>query len=338
MSAAPGLPVLVFDEATIPAEHHFEVFHDTTAPLFDTAPVGDAGAFQAIATDYMVDDVGISRIRFDTQVLRRTSRHVRSGMDNVLAVQLYTRGGLHGSVGEDDALELDSHLVGVVDLAQPFSVVADASDVTWVGIPKERLGALGSRQPATVSFDQTSPRGRILAAAVRDIWDRLGTARASEAPGLAAEITETVSAVLDSEAPGPPDHGLRPAMKEYIAANLDDFDLDAGSLMAVFHHSRSSVYRLFEEEGGVARYIRDQRLLRCFEDLTRPTGLPRRVSDVAVRWGFDNPSHFNRLFKKRFGVPPSEVRARATEALDPGWSKPETEAMISVFHSWVAST
>lgn len=337
MSADPGLPVLVFDETTVPAEHHFEVFHDTTAPLFDTAPIGDVGAFRALATDYMVDDVGISRVRYDPQVLRRTPRHVKFGMSNVLAVQLYHAGRLRGSVSDDYVLDLDRHGVGVVDLAEPFAALADAADVTWVGIPKERLGALAERQPPTVSLSHTSSRGRVLAAAVRDIWARLGTARADDAPILAAEIVETVSSVLDPGATAPPDHGLLPAMKEYIATNLDDLDLGPETLIDAFYYSRSSVYRLFEEDGGVARYIRDQRLLRCFEDLTRPTKLPRHISDSAVRWGFDNPSHFNRLFKARFGVPPSEVRARASEQPAPDWSQPETEEMIREFHTWLAS-
>lgn len=337
MPADPGLPVLVFDETTIPAEYHFEVFHDTTAPLFDTAPVGDAVAFRAIATDYMVDDVAISRVRYDPQVLRRTWRHVRSGMNDVLAVQLYHSGGLRGSVSEDEVLDLDSRGVGVVDMAQPFAALAGAADVTWVGIPKERLGALGHRQPATASFDHGTARGHVLAASVRHLWGRLGSARADDAPQLAAEITEIVASVLDRESTAPPDHGLLPAMREYIAANLDDFDLGPESLIAAFHYSRSSVYRLFEPEGGVASYIRDQRLLRCFEDLTRPTKLPRRVSDVAVRWGFDNPSHFNRLFKERFGVPPSEVRARAAQEGASDWTTTETAAMISEFHRWMTS-
>jgi AraC-like DNA-binding protein len=58
------------------------------------------------------------------------------------------------------------------------------------------------------------------------------------------------------------------------------------------------------------RYIRTQRLHRCLDELTRPANLPLKVSEIGTRWGFENPSHFNRLCKAEFGVPPSVVRSR----------------------------
>jgi AraC-like DNA-binding protein len=61
----------------------------------------------------------------------------------------------------------------------------------------------------------------------------------------------------------------------------------------------------------VAAFVREQRLLRCFDELSRPTKLTRLVSEIATRWGFDNPSHFNRLFNAQFGINPSDVAGAA---------------------------
>lgn len=53
-------------------------------------------------------------------------------------------------------------------------------------------------------------------------------------------------------------------------------------------------------------YLWQQRLLRAAQ-LLRETGLS--ISEVADRTGFDNPFHFSRRFKQRFGNPPRLWRA-----------------------------
>lgn len=68
----------------------------------------------------------------------------------------------------------------------------------------------------------------------------------------------------------------------FIKANLSDLVLGLDDLRAAFHCSRSSGYRCFEQHGGVASYIREQCLHRCFDELAQPTELPRRIADVAT--------------------------------------------------------
>lgn len=335
---ADGLPVLVFDESSVPSEHQFEVFHETTAPIFDTHPLSAPDSFRASATDYLVDDLVISRLSYDAQVMRRTALNIRNGLSDSVAILLHHRGGLHGAVGADETLELNADQVGFLDLREPFAAWGDATPVTWLVIPRDRL--LGSH-PSSHSIPfrawrRGSPRGTVVSAAVNDAWNMLGTATAHDAPRLAEEIVENVASALSPDDFLPSDAALLSAMKQHITVNLDDLSLDADALQTAFHWSRSSVYRLFEAEGGVGAYIRNLRLLRCFEDLTRPSKLPRRVSHVASRWGFDNPSHFNRLFRAKFGVPPSAVNVGRAQA-SPTWSAPETRRMIHQFHTWATS-
>ena len=67
---------------------------------------------------------------------------------------------------------------------------------------------------------------------------------------------------------------------------------------------------LFEQSGAsfTAR-VNELRLKRAFALLRR---FPERpVSSIAQEAGFANVSHFNRLFRQRFGDSPSGVRGRA---------------------------
>lgn len=70
--------------------------------------------------------------------------------------------------------------------------------------------------------------------------------------------------------------------------------------------SLSSFKRDFQTAYGTtpARWIREHRLLKAHELLTASS---ISVSDVCFSLGFENLAHFSQLFKRRFGVSPSEV-------------------------------
>ncbi|MPZ96284.1 MAG: helix-turn-helix domain-containing protein, partial [Propionibacteriales bacterium] len=73
-----------------------------------------------------------------------------------------------------------------------------------------------------------------------------------------------------------------------------------------------------------------RRLARCRRDLLDPALADLPVAATAARWGFANPTHFNRVFRDNFGHPPGKYRltyngSRAsaagetgTDVLDPG--------------------
>ncbi len=331
------LPVLVFDEPSIPAEHQFDVFHDTTAPLFDTRLLAGGAPIHAGATDYLVDDLVVSRLQYGPQAFRRTRRHTAVAGDCV-AVQLYYQGGLRGRIGDDCTLEIDPRHVAIVDLAHPFTCWSDDSDVIWVTIPRARLGtAMPSGRVGIVKYHQQSPRGRILTAAVEHLWGDAMTARRAQAPLLAARIIDAVGAVLRPGDFAPGDDSLSLAMKDHVKANLADLSLGADSLRSTFYCSRSSLYRLFQADGGVAAYMRDQRLLRCFDELTQPATADTSIFTIATRWGFENPSHFNRLFKAKFGFPPSVVATHHRDLSTPRRRPHFASAQIVAFHAWAAA-
>jgi AraC-like DNA-binding protein len=55
--------------------------------------------------------------------------------------------------------------------------------------------------------------------------------------------------------------------------------------------------------------VNELRLQRAFALLIEPPGSARRISDIALEVGFSDISHFNRLFRTRFGVSPRGVRS-----------------------------
>jgi len=47
----------------------------------------------------------------------------------------------------------------------------------------------------------------------------------------------------------------------------------------------------------------------CIRELQHPMAQTRPITDIALSWGFNNLSHFSRVFREHTGMSPSEFRA-----------------------------
>jgi AraC-like DNA-binding protein len=71
--------------------------------------------------------------------------------------------------------------------------------------------------------------------------------------------------------------------------------------------SRSNLYRLFEPEGGVARYIMAQRMRAAYAALA-DTDNHQPIHVVAESVGFAEAASFSRSFRREFGCKPRDLR------------------------------
>jgi AraC-like DNA-binding protein len=97
---------------------------------------------------------------------------------------------------------------------------------------------------------------------------------------------------------------------EYIARHFTNPTLSVAGVAHQHDISPRYLQQLLEQSGAsfVAR-VNELRLKRAFALLTRVPNRP--VAEIAAQVGFSNVSHFNRLFRHRFGDSPSGVRGRA---------------------------
>ncbi|MGT2486123.1 helix-turn-helix domain-containing protein [Methylobacterium oryzae CBMB20] len=72
--------------------------------------------------------------------------------------------------------------------------------------------------------------------------------------------------------------------------------------------SRSQLYRLFEPEGGVARYLARQRLAAVRAALDNPLE-PRSIGEIGETYGFGSSAQLSRAFRDAYGLSPRDYRA-----------------------------
>jgi AraC-like DNA-binding protein len=114
--------------------------------------------------------------------------------------------------------------------------------------------------------------------------------------------------------------GVRAARLRAIKADVSD-NLGRGEVTVNAVALRQGVtpryiQLLFEEEGTTfTAFSLEMRLKRSHAMLRDPCFTHWTISAIALEAGFSDLSYFNRSFRQRYGVTPSEVRA---EALRPG--------------------
>jgi AraC-like DNA-binding protein len=91
-------------------------------------------------------------------------------------------------------------------------------------------------------------------------------------------------------------------VKSFIHQHLADPNLSSYLIAKALNISKSYLYLLFQRENTtVNRYIWDLRLEKCRADLANPLHSHRTITEIAFAWGFNNSTHFSRMFKERYG-------------------------------------
>lgn len=98
-------------------------------------------------------------------------------------------------------------------------------------------------------------------------------------------------------------------ISEFIEANIGD-DLSLIRLADVIDLNPSYLSRLFKQERGLnlSEYIEELRFMKAKELLIENE---MKISEVALKVGYDAPHSFTRFFKRWAGVPPQEYRDQA---------------------------
>ncbi|MGP1394412.1 MAG: helix-turn-helix domain-containing protein [Inquilinaceae bacterium] len=97
----------------------------------------------------------------------------------------------------------------------------------------------------------------------------------------------------------------------HVERHLDDPDLSPSSIARRFGVTPRYLHMAFADSGRtLAAHIRARRLARIGRDLTDPRLDRMTITEIALRWGFNDPAHASRVFHRHFGMPPSRYRNR----------------------------
>lgn len=101
-------------------------------------------------------------------------------------------------------------------------------------------------------------------------------------------------------------------VKDFVERHLANPDLNTSWVAIAVGLSSRYVNDLFMDEGtSLMRYVWLRRLEKCRKELEDPAHAGHRLSEIAFRWGFNDLSHFSRVFRQRFDCSPRQYRQQA---------------------------
>jgi AraC-like DNA-binding protein len=163
------------------------------------------------------------------------------------------------------------------------------------------------------------PLARAHWATARDLLENLGSSAARAM--LAASTTDLLRALIITAAGE--DIAARDALVEtllsrvdrYIELNLNDSHLTPESIAHANNISVRQLYKVWPgDRPSIAESIIRARLEGVKSDMCRAENRGIGLSALARRWGFIDPSHFGRRFRRAYAMTPSEFRGSIAEA------------------------
>ncbi|WP_019876607.1 AraC family transcriptional regulator [Sporichthya polymorpha] len=260
-----------------------------------------------------------------TQVLVHGPGEIRRMSSDDVFVSLQLRG--HCIAGQGDRVcHIGPGSFAMFDTTDTYRLAYSGDDagewqVLSFRVPRSRLVPLVADPGGFTAVVHDATQGGIaalVASTMTSIWRNVETlddvaAQSSETALLtllAAAAGDTVGREVRGETTGA---ALRASINRYLAGSLHT-ELTAASVAARFGISVRKLHSLYAtSEQTFAQTVMTLRVEAAARDL--PAGGAGTLTDTAMRWGFADLSHMNRVFRARFGCLPSEFRQRPAAEL-----------------------
>ena len=209
---------------------------------------------------------------------------------------------------------VNAHSWTVYDTASSY-LVANPQRVEHLVlmIPRAQLTGCGLRPDTFTArrIDSSSGIARVALGTMRSTFNELRHMSADAARGAGEMVTQLVRLSLREltghSTPRTQRETLKDRIRQHVAAHLRDPSLGPDHIARALNCSKRLLYTAFTDEAcTLAAYIQQQRLEACLRELQRPAASQRTILEIALHWGFNNPSHFSRIFKEHTGHRPSD--------------------------------
>jgi AraC-like DNA-binding protein len=315
-----------FCTSELPAEHKKVMWRDVMHPFYQTSNLTPEQAKGA-----NVEDANVEEATFEAKVsgyffknflcinagatpqkyYSNTERALKSGYDGVI-VKLILDGYCDFS-GDGSSIRNGAGGITILDMSREVTGITPIIDTISLVIPRDVISKHGINIEGLhlQTLDQASVMTRLLVNHLRMLRQEAQYITQNEILDVSKLTIELVISALQNHiktavlTPPRSDNYLLFKIKEYICANIQSVDFNVANICTEYNISRAKLYRITEALGGVANFIRKQRLhhayhLLCSNEETKP-----QISSIAFQSGFKSLSNFSLLFKEEFGVSPS---------------------------------
>ncbi len=276
----------------------------------------DAGLDEAELTLFRLDDLRVYRLDVPAHQVRRAARRREDGLDDCFKLLLQLRG--HGRIRQRAReFELRPSDWSLYDPRVPYAIENhERASLLAVQIPRARLQGLMGQALHTCESPTSGGVGlaAVLGSFLISLSEQLPTLPEDAATAVAETMLGLLSATLARGRAEAQEHAtlpdvLRARVRQYVQTRWADPALNIDQIAAAMRCSKRHLHRAFDDgEHTLDRYIWRTRLANARRLLQSEDGRSLPIGMLASACGFRTASHFCRLFKAEFGMPPGDLR------------------------------
>jgi AraC-like DNA-binding protein len=270
----------------------------------------------------VVDDFVLTDCRSDGVALERSLPRISTDRQRAFAFQLFVEGDPGQVVAwrTRDAGDGKRASILALDLNQPFRQHRLAGRVISLFVPRTLLASYLADAEALHGrvVEDRSPSTHLLVQHLFALNSELPSLTRNEALLRLKIACSLLAAAFGKEArlAGSARAAVRAAAfgeaRRRIERNVHAPDMQLEQVAAGLPVSRATLYRMFEQEGGLQSYARQRRLRAAADEIARFPELA--IKDIALGLGFGSASDFTRAFRRAFGLSPQEFRDQAAQS------------------------
>jgi AraC-like DNA-binding protein len=314
MDTSPIIDTHGFDASLLPVEEQFVAWTRFTAHSEVTRP--GEGAFYATARFWRLDGMLVSAQTIDPFTMDRNAAYLSATAASHFLVVVprdghshFTAPGLDQDCQSGDVILANLRLLGRCENVDRQQTVAISISTSFLEAATGRVEAHGRLR--------RSPETRLFAAFMASLVQQLPFTRQAAVASLSRILRDLLAnAVLSAAPEEPAPQNRSPSLSVRARAYIDQQppgELDLPKMVSALGTTRSSLYRVFKEDGGVAGYDRLRRLRRLHRAVADP--LDRRsLTELGADHGFSDAPNLARLFRRTFGYSMTELRAQLAYA------------------------
>ncbi|MGO4326327.1 helix-turn-helix domain-containing protein [Cupriavidus sp. 2TAF22] len=297
--------------------------------------------FHGAIDRYLVGDMLFTDSRCDGVTLQRSLARISTDTMRHHVLQVF----VEGSAGEVEGMQrnpVPRHGgILLTDLGQPIQMQRGTTRALSIFVPRAMMDTVFAEAEAAHGriVETDTPLTRLAVDHARMLereLPRMAPEAAADAMQIGVELLVAAfrrGAKLEGSARSAARSAMLARARRLIDADPGEAGLSPANLLAKMEISRPTLYRLFEDEGGVQAYIRKSRLRAAALELVRYPRLA--VNDIAYGLGFNSASDFTRAFRRTLGMSPSDLRAYATDAGNTGLRQAALALQGEEFRRWL---
>lgn len=303
-----------FSTAGVPPPRQLDAWRGWFDEVYEVETPEDAPeGFAASTALWMLDGVTFGRVTAPALRANRSFPLIRRNPVDHWVIAIGARAPTR-IAWRDSVLLLPADTPFIASLGDRMTSERGADDRLHLYLPRDRFACLAPALDAARGVPVAGPLGALLRDYMLSMERHLPAIDEGDLPRLTEAVRAMVTACIvpsrrNAEGATEQVNLVRlERARQAIRRHLRSARLGPALLCREIGISRSQLYRLFEGEGGVVRYILRCRLTAAYATLADPLD-QRRISAIGEAYGFFDASSFSRAFRREFGVSPGDLRA-----------------------------